>query len=161
MEYRSLSRRSSILLGERHTTVFQRFSAKGIDIVVVVAIYFLGKALWLPFGSIAAAIFAAFQDSMGNGQSIGKKIIGLQVIDDATGMSCSASSSFLRNVPLVVSVLFAGVPVFWAFALFLSVPVLVLEAGLILTINCGVRLGDVMGNTLVIEYFEEAMEAVR
>jgi uncharacterized RDD family membrane protein YckC len=155
MDFRMPSRRSNILLGERQTTIFQRFSSKAIDLVVIVAIYFLGKAVWPPIGSAAAAFFAAFQDSFGNGQSVGKRIMGLRVADDATGMNCSMWSSLLRNLPLTIAALFAGVPVFWAFALFVSVPVLVLESYLIFTVDCGVRLGDIMGNTLVVEYYEE------
>lgn len=159
MDYKATSRRSSILLGERQTTVFQRFTAKGIDLIVVTAVFFLGTAIWLPLGGVLAGILAALQDSFGNGQSIGKKIMGLRVIDDALGMSCSPWSSVLRNVPFVLSIVFANVPVLWALALFVSVPLIILEVYLILYVDCGVRLGDVMGNTLVTEHFDEGFVA--
>ncbi len=154
-----ISRRSSILLGERKTTVFQRFSAKSVDVLILVAIYMIGKWIYLPFGSLAAAFFAAFHDSFGNGQSIGKRIMGLRVIDDASGISCPLGSSLIRNLPLVVAVVFACVPMLWAFALFVSVPILILECYLVFMLDSGVRLGDVMANTHVVEHFEENIEA--
>ena len=155
IDFIQTSRRSSILLGERHTTVFNRFAAKAIDLVILAAIYFIVKAFWFPLGGVAAALYAAVQDSFGMGQSVGKKIIGLRVIEDQSGLACSSYHSLLRNAPLVILLLFSQVPVLWAFTLFLTAPVLILEIYLVQMVDVGVRLGDVMGNTLVIEYMEE------
>lgn len=151
-------RRSGILLGQRRTTVFQRFSAKGIDVLIVLAVYLIGKAFYPPLGAIAATFFAAFQDSFGNGQSYGKRIIGLRVIDDETGISCTTGSALLRNVPFALAFVFAFIPVFWALALFIAVPIGILECYLIICVDSGVRLGDVMANTLVVEHQEEEQE---
>lgn len=158
MKIQSYSRRSSILLGERRCTVFQRGLAKGIDLLLATAFYFIGAVFWKPIGTLFAVVFLAVQDSMGNGQSIGKRIVGLRVIDDDTGLSCPIWNAVLRNAPFLLLWVLAFVPVFWALALFIAVPVVILECYLIYMIDSGVRLGDVMGNTLVVEHREEDFE---
>lgn len=158
MKIHSYSRRSSIFFGERKCTVFQRMMAKGIDLLLATACFFLGAVIWRPFGALLAASFLAVQDSMGNGQSIGKRIIGLRVIDDETGLSCPIWNAALRNFPFVLLWAISFIPVFWAFALFIAVPVVLLECYLIYMIDSGVRLGDVMGNTLVVEHREEELD---
>jgi len=151
------SRRSSILLGERRTSIFNRIAAKVIDLIVIIAVYFIGTAIWFPLGVVAAAGLAGIFDSLGIGQSVGKRIIGLRVIEDNSGLACSAFLSVLRNGPVVLAILFSSVPVLWAFAWFLTVPIFCLEVYLLFTVDVGVRLGDVMGNTLVVEHFEEVV----
>jgi uncharacterized RDD family membrane protein YckC len=152
---RASRRRSAIFLGERHASIVQRLSAKVIDLIIVVAIFLLGKSLWLPLGVGAAMLFCAFQDAMGVGQSIGKRIIGLRVLDEQTGFGCSMQDSLLRNVPFVSGVLFSATPVLWILLFFISFPLLALETYLILSIESGVRVGDVLGNTLVTEYLDD------
>jgi len=151
------SRRTSILMGESHTSAFNRILAKAIDILVVIAIYFLASVIWRPFGVLGAAAYCAFQDSMGRGQSVGKRIIGLRVIDDSTGISCSFQDSFLRNFPFVLAVTFASIPMLWVFFILICLPTIGFEVYLLLTLNSGVRLGDVLGNTLVIEHVESTL----
>ena len=155
MNIRTSARRSTILIGERKTTVFQRISAKGIDLMLLAALYFLGNVLFPYLGLFAACLLSSFQDATGVGQSVGKKIIGLRVMDDVTGSSCSFENSFFRNLPLTLFIFLSAFPICWGFALILVVPVLILEFYFISTIDTGVRLGDIMGNTLVVEYFEE------
>lgn len=161
MESKTAPRRSSILLGERHTSVFNRFIARAIDLLIAVAIYFLGAALWQPLGIGAAALFSCFQDGWGVGQSVGKRIVGLRIIDDATGMSGTFRNSLLRNVPFWTAVVFAAVPALWVFFIFVSVPLLSLEIYLLLTLESGVRLGDVLGGTLVTEYVIDSFENIQ
>ena len=147
-----MRRRSAIFLGERHTSVFNRLIAKAIDLLVVVAILFLGKALWQPAGILAAALLCAFQDAMGDGQSVGKRIMGLRVVDDRTGQACSYRLSAIRNVPFVLAVVFGAIPWLWLFLLLIAAPLMALEFFALLSIESGIRLGDVLGNTLVVEY---------
>jgi len=149
-----ISRRSPIFLGPVRSTAFHRIAAKLIDGVLVVAVFFIGRALWAPLGPLAAAFYAAIQDSLAEGQSIGKKIIGLRVLDDGTGISCDAASSAMRNLPLVIAFLFATVPVIWVFVFLMVIPFMVLEVYLVVALETGVRLGDIMANTLVVEHFE-------
>ena len=50
-----------------------------------------------------AAIYFLLSDGFAKGQSIGKKLLGMSVIDSVTGKSCSFPQSFFRNVltPLI------------------------------------------------------------
>jgi hypothetical protein len=156
LELKGHSRRSSILLGERHTSVFNRCAAKSIDGLIVLAVYFLGQAFSTVLGVTLAGLIVAFQDGLGVGQSLGKRIIGLQVIDDPTGIACGFRASLVRNFPYVLAVCLAAVPMVWVLFILFGIPLLLLESYLILTLESGVRLGDVLGNTVVIEYAEEA-----
>jgi len=148
-------RRTSILLGERYTSLFNRFSAKAIDLVVVIAVFYLGRALWPPLGIFAAAALIAFKDGLGTGQSIGKRIIGLRVIDDPTGIACSFRGSLVRNFPFLLAVLLAATPWLWVLFIVVGLPLIALEVYLLCALDSGIRLGDVLGNTVVIEYLEE------
>jgi uncharacterized RDD family membrane protein YckC len=155
MDTRSVYRKTSILSGARQTSVFQRLTAKAIDVLLVTALYLFGKALWLPVGVLAAASFAAVQDALGDGQSVGKRIIGLRVIDEYTGMGCSLQNSFLRNLPLSLFFVCAPFEILSGMCALLVTPLVVLEIYLLFQVDTGVRLGDVIANTLVVEYFEE------
>ena len=158
MEFKNVARRSSILLGERHTSVFSRLAAKVIDALVVVAIFFLGETLLSNVGLALAAAFSAVQDGLGDGQSIGKRIMGLRVVDDVSGASCNFRNSFLRNFPFTLAVIFVTVPALWVFFILLTLPVLGLELYLLFTVDSGIRLGDVLGNTLVVEYLDDSFD---
>lgn len=145
------TRRTGILLGERHTSVFNRLVAKAIDLLVVVAILLLGKAFWVPAGILAACFLVSLQDAMGEGQSVGKRIMGLRVIEYKTGQACSLSHSVTRNIPFILAVVFGSMPLLWVFFLLISLPILIFEIFVILTVDSGVRLGDILANTLVVE----------
>ena len=153
-------RRHSILFGESQTSAFNRVVAKSIDGLVILTIFFLGKAVWLPLGLLAAFLTCAFQDGMGSGQSVGKKILGLRVVDDQTGLGCSFFQSFQRNFPFAAGVLFAAVPLLWMFFILGFLPVVALETYLLFQLPTGVRLGDVLGNTLVGELNLDEMPAI-
>ncbi|MFM8312707.1 MAG: RDD family protein [Deltaproteobacteria bacterium] len=155
MEFMKNHRRSQILLGPAECSVVQRVVAKTIDFIIVAIIFLLGKALWLPLGWLGALVYAAIQDSLGQGQSVGKKIIGLQVLEDYSGLPCSPSHSILRNIPWVISLFCLPIPVVGVLMQLVLVPLICLELYLLVTLDSGVRLGDVMGNTVVVEYFEE------
>ena len=152
------NRQNRILLGEHHSPVFNRLVARAIDCLLIVAIFFIGQAIWRPAGILFAATFAAIQDGFGSGQSIGKRIMGLRVIDDATGISCSFRNSFLRNFPFALAVIFLAVKLLWVFFILLILPILGLEVYLLFSLTTGVRLGDVLANTLVVEYIDDAFD---
>jgi len=149
-----ISRRTPIFLGPVCSTPFQRCIAKGIDLVLVMVVFFVGKTIWGPLGPLLGASYAAVQDSFSDGQSVGKRIIGLRTLDEGTGIACSASGSCMRNLPLVLMVLCGTIPVVWAFVLFSALLFVFLEVYLIFSLETGVRLGDVMANTLIVEHFE-------
>ncbi len=156
-----MSRRSPIFLGPIQSTPFHRYIAKLIDVILVLVIFFVSKAVWSPLGPLLGCFFAAFQDSLGDGQSIGKKIIGLRTIDESAGTSCSALGSAMRNLPLALVILFASVPILSVLVLFAATPFIILEIYLVFSLDTGVRLGDVMANTLIVEHLEIHPESTR
>lgn len=54
-------------------------------------------------GAIAFSILMAyllFSDALANGQSLGKRLLKIKVVDFKTGKPCSVLQSFLRNVTI-------------------------------------------------------------
>lgn len=149
--------RQGILLGERKTSVFNRLVARGIDLLVAVTILFLGKALWAPLGVFGACVFCAFADGLGEGQSVGKRILGMRVVDAQTGAPCEFGASAVRNLPFVLALILGAIPWLWLFFLVVAAPLIAVELYIVLTVDTGVRLGDVMANTQVMEYADEEM----
>ncbi len=156
----SKSHRNSIFFGESQTTLFNRLNAKGIDLIIVTALYLLGKTIWPALGIGGAALFCAMQDGFGVGQSVGKRIIGLRVVEMGTGLSCSFRNSALRNLPFVLGILFTSTPFLWFFFIVLTIPAVALEGYLLLTLDSGTRVGDIFGNTQVVEYVDESLEFI-
>jgi uncharacterized RDD family membrane protein YckC len=155
------SRQTRILLGERRVPCFQRVVARCLDSLVVAILFFIGREIWSPMGWLAAIGYAATQDSFGKGQSLGKKIMGLQVVEEHSGLSCSVSHSVLRNMPWLMSLLCLPIPVVGILMHLVLIPVMALEFYLLFSLDSGVRLGDVMANTLVVECFDEVVETAQ
>ena len=153
------SRRTKIFLGERHTSIFNRLIAKSIDMLIVVAIYLLLANLWNALAWILALLCCAFMDGLGTGQSIGKRILGLCVVEDQFGAPATLKQSALRNIAFFIAIPFAGSLIFWFVFLLVTVPLVFLELYLILSLDSGVRLGDVLANTLVVEHLEDGLVA--
>lgn len=150
-------RRTPILLSTVTRSPYPRLAAKAIDLLIVTAIYFLGTALWWPLGIASATFLCLAQDGFGVGQSIGKRIIGLQVVEDANGFACSLGASAVRNLSFATLFLFSFSPVLWLFLVVLTLPVIGFEIFLLLTLDSRTRLGDVLANTAVVDYAENMM----
>lgn len=56
----------------------------------------------LPSGLIILVIYPLFKDGIFKGQSIGKKVVKLMVIDNETRKPCSYWQSFKRNIVLFI-----------------------------------------------------------
>jgi len=160
-EGKETTRRSNIFLGERQVPLFSRFVARLIDVVIALAMYLLFKALWLPLGIFAACTYVGLQDGLGVGQSVGKRLLGLRVIDDQRGLPATMRHSFFRNLPFVLAIPLLGSPLSWLFLLFLIGPIILLETYLIVALDSGIRVGDVLANTLVVEHLEDSLVAFR
>lgn len=150
--------RQNILLGERRTSLLNRLLARGIDTLIAVALLILGKALWWPFGVLLACGYCAASDGFSEGQSVGKKILGLRVEDYATATGCDLGASCVRNLPFVLALFLASAPLLWIFFLIFAVPLLVLELFILVSVDSGVRLGDVLANTQIAERGQDLIE---
>jgi uncharacterized RDD family membrane protein YckC len=54
---------------------------------------------------IGAPLYYLLNDGLPRGQSLGKKLFRIQVIDEKTGQPCRIGKSFLRNIPMVIPLL--------------------------------------------------------
>lgn len=65
------------------------------------AIASAGENLWLPAMLICLG-YLFFGDALPRGQSFGKWMLGVAVVDKRTGLPCSAWQSFVRNILLSI-----------------------------------------------------------
>ncbi|MUK94761.1 RDD family protein [Aliivibrio fischeri] len=99
---------NNLIIGtQKFANVGLRCLGQTIDGVISAIIFIL--ILWLtPYIGIdkeisslialsVAAFYFLFSDGLPKGQSLGKKLLGISVIDSITGKYCSFYQSFLRN----------------------------------------------------------------
>jgi len=134
-------------------SVVNRVVAKFIDIAIV----FLVAAIFpYPLGPLLGFLYSLLADGIQyktfNGQSVGKKLMKLQVVNTITKKPATYRDSVLRNAPVGVATFFAIIPVWgWLILGLIGIPLMIMEVYLMLTVETGHRLGDVMGDTEVIE----------
>lgn len=80
-------------------------------------------------GVVAGAVYFLLSDALPNGQSVGKKLLGLRVVNSKSMKPCSILQSFLRNVTFPLGIFD------WAFIFFGSHR----------------RLGDFLASTIVVK----------
>lgn len=118
----------------------RRYQGQFIDglvslVIFALGIYFVQMAGYNSDKGIIMVVllstgYFVFSDSLPNGQSIGKRLLGIAVVSKTTGERCSVLQSLVRNI----------------FTPFLGV----IDAIIILG-KKRQRLGDVMANTIVID----------
>lgn len=124
--------------------IANRIIAKFIDILVVAAL----SKLLPPVGFFAAVTYLLIADGLPRGGSIGKRLIGLKIIVPAINHACSFRDSIIRNFPLAVGYLLFFIPyIGWIFTFL----ILVLEGLLIVGNDKGLRIGDEMAKTQVLD----------
>jgi hypothetical protein len=133
--------------------VLNRVIAKVIDLVIVIL---LGAFVKYPFGPFVGFFYSIAADGMNFGpfvgQSIGKKLSGLRVINLKRQAPANLRDSVVRNAPVGVATFFAIIPVWgWLILALIGLPLMVIELYLMIRGDLGHRLGDVMGDTEVLE----------
>jgi uncharacterized RDD family membrane protein YckC len=130
--------------GIKKASLLLRVFAKALDfILIAAATEMVPKA-----GFYAGLSYLLISDGLFEGRSIGKRLMGLRVISTATGAPCSMKESILRNAPLGAGVLLYKLPLIgWIFIVVVSA----LEFLILLGSREGVRLGDELAKTMVIE----------
>ena len=124
-----------------------RIFAKGIDLFIVLILC----TLFYPVGLILSVIYLCVADSLQGGQSVGKKLVGFQVISLEDGSPCSVKQSSIRNLPFIIPVSFAIIPIVGIIlGLIAGVALIALELIFIYKLDSGHRLGDVMADTSVV-----------
>lgn len=134
-------------------SVINRFVAKMIDIILFVS---AAAILPYPLGPLVGFLYSLVADGLNvgqlEGQSVGKKIMKLRVINVHTKQPATVRESVLRNAPVGVATFFSIIPIWgWLILGLIGIPLMVMEIYLMLTVETGHRLGDVMGDTEVVE----------
>ncbi|MBI3554638.1 MAG: RDD family protein [Deltaproteobacteria bacterium] len=135
--------------GVAKVSVLTRCIAKGIDLCVIIL-----PAVILPYpvGVLLGFMYTLVHDGVHKGQSLGKWLFQLKVMNLKTDEPCTLRESVIRNAPLGVATFFAIIPLWgWVILILLGIPLVALEVYLMLTLANGGRLGDVMADTCVVE----------
>jgi len=139
--------RKYLLRSQIRVARLARITAKGIDLLIV----FLISRFFFPLGTLVAALYIGLSDYFYNGQSVGKRIIGFQVISLLDGGPPTWKQSFIRNLPFFIPTFFLIIPIWgWLFSALFGIPIILLELHLLFHLDSGHRLGDVMADTTVI-----------
>lgn len=116
----------------------KRFQGQFIDGLVsyllgIMAFYFsdlmMNREYSVYFAYAVGLVYFLFSDALPNGQSVGKKLLNIRVINKETMRSCSILESLLRNITFPLGI------VDWAFIFFGSHR----------------RLGDFIASTIVVK----------
>ncbi|MFQ5587237.1 MAG: RDD family protein [Nitrospiria bacterium] len=122
-----------------------RFIAKFLDLLIISAI----GQIPLKVSFLAALSYLLISDGLAGGRSLGKQIIGLQVISAETGDAISFKESIIRNMTLALAFFFTQIPyVGWL----LAVLVLGFESLLLIGNPRGRRVGDELAKTQILDY---------
>ena len=123
-----------------------RLFAKVVDLFLCLLLSFF----FYPVGILLAVFYLSVSDALQNGQSVGKKLMGFNVISMEDGEYCSMKQSFVRNLPITVPLFFAVIPIWgWIIWILCGSFFIGLEIYLMIKLDSGNRLGDVMADTTV------------
>ena len=132
--------------------VLSRLIGKAIDLILVIA---LAAVPLYPAGPLAAFVYILICDGLKNGQSIGKRIVRIRVINTTTGKPAAFRDSIVRNSTVAIPVLFFMVPIVgWILWFLIGIPILAIEIYLMTRLEEHARLGDTMADTQVSEAVE-------
>lgn len=132
-------------------TVFNRVAAKVVDLFVVVS---LAALLPRVVGPLLGFAYSLVADGLNagpfRGQSLGKKIFGLQAWNLIRQEPASLKDSVIRNAPVGVATFFSIIPIWgWIILPIVGLPLMLIEVYLMIRMEKGHRLGDVMADTEV------------
>lgn len=124
-----------------------RLIAKLIDIGLVT----IGAVTYYPMGLILGVIYLCISDSLYEGQSIGKRLMGFGVVSLVDGSPCNGKQSFIRNLPFTVPLMLLIFPFWgWILSAIFALPLAMMEVYYLFKDNTPHRLGDIMADTTVI-----------
>jgi len=132
--------------------LLNRIIAKTIDFLIVGALVEIIPKI----GYFAGAIYLLIADGLFDGRSIGKKLIGLKVVHTQGNSACGFKESIIRNFPFVGGYILFGVLkeiplVGWILSIIIPVAILFFEGLIMIGSEDGMRVGDELAKTMVIE----------
>jgi hypothetical protein len=129
---------------QRRAGLLLRTAAKAIDFILIASVVeIIPRA-----GFFAGLAYLLLGDGFFDGRSIGKKLIRIRVVSSGTNTPCTFKESILRNSTFAAGYILWIVP--WiGWILFLVVAII--EFVLVLGSEDGMRLGDEIAKTTVLE----------
>jgi uncharacterized RDD family membrane protein YckC len=129
-------------------TFLERASAKFIDVAFALIL----ASVISPIGPAIGFVYSLIADGLMDGRSIGKRLVGIKVIDITTNKPCSIHKSILRNIPFGFALLMFIVPVIGLFLfIFIGLSVVGVETYFLYTDLGSMRIGDTLADTIVIK----------
>jgi uncharacterized RDD family membrane protein YckC len=132
----------------RKADLTHRLLARFID-------FLIGAAFCLvlfPVGVLMGATYIAIADGLFNGQSLGKRIIGLKVVRAADGGPITFKDSLIRNSMYAVIYLFYLIPYLrWVLIPTVGLIIVAFEVYYLIVDLNGFRVGDLAADTRVID----------
>ncbi|MFH1729042.1 MAG: RDD family protein [Pseudomonadota bacterium] len=131
----------------------KRLVAKLVDIaifIILITLFGIG-------GSILGLLFIFVSDSMLSGQSPGKRLFDLQVVNlKDNSKDCDIKKSIIRNIPLGIVAAILSFPVLGLLLFFtVGLGIFAVEIYLIFTNEQGRRAGDIFADTIVIAHVQD------
>jgi uncharacterized RDD family membrane protein YckC len=102
-------------------------------------------------GPLVGAAYLLVADGLMQGQSPGKKIFGVKAVIPRTRAPAGFQESVLRNAPFAAVTVFWAVPILWPIFFLVGVPVIGYEAWRVWDEPQGLRLGDRVADTQVVD----------
>ena len=129
---------------QKRAGLLLRTAAKIVDFILIAAVMeILPRA-----GFYAGLMYLLLGDGFFDGRSVGKKLLKLKVVSAGTGGPCSFRESILRNSTFGAGYVLWIIPfIGWIFIVIVSVIEFILALGS----KEGMRLGDEIAKTAVIE----------
>jgi uncharacterized RDD family membrane protein YckC len=129
-----------------------RTVAKLLDLIIIAAaVEILPKA-----GFFAGLAYILIGDGLFDGRSLGKRVIGLKVVSAESYKPCTFRDSILRNSTFGIGFLFYKMLWFgWIFFIIIAM----FEYLILLGSKDGMRLGDEIAKTIVVDHPEIKQEA--
>ncbi len=124
-----------------------RALARLVDFLVAFALAWYAP----PVGPVAAALYMLVADALMNGQSLGKRLFGVRAMSTARRVPAGLVDSVLRNSPFALVAVFGAAPLLWPALFVAGVPILAVETYRAVTNAEGLRVGDLMAETQVVD----------
>jgi len=140
------------IVGYKKADVVKRFVAYLIDAILASVVSLIPVV-----GGLVAGTYMLLRDGFDfmQNRSLGKMAVNLKPIVVETGANCDLQTSIKRNWPFAIGHFLVAIPVIgWIVAILIWIPLLiyvVIEAVLVFTDEKGLRFGDKMAGTQVIE----------
>ncbi len=152
-----------LLTGKRRGTMENRLWAKMIDFSFVILVMFgtrwFAGDIWL---FLVSPLMWAFIELWNEGQSPGKWLLGLQVVDSLGAPYPTFSGCLIRNLPFIIlsiSVFYFDTIIGFSGVIF-AILLLTIETYFVLLIQTGIRIGDVLSTTRVQDYRDQHMRFI-